>query len=63
MNGPKRPLLRGLPPHAVITKTVTMEDLRSESFAAVNPLRKVPAAIDAKRGDALFIITTRKHQI
>ena len=49
MNGPKRPLLRGLPPHAVITKTVTMEDLRSESFAAVNPLRKVPAAIDAKR--------------
>lgn len=29
------------------------EDLRSEAFAAVNPLRKVPAAIDA-HGDNLF---------
>lgn len=28
-------------------------DLRSEAFAAVNPLRKVPAAIDAN-GDSLY---------
>jgi glutathione S-transferase len=42
--------LRGLPPGAVISKTVTMEDLRSDAFAAVNPLMKVPAAIDADVG-------------
>lgn len=45
--------LKGLPNGAVTTKAVAYDDLASRAYAAVNPMRKVPALIDA-RGGALF---------
>lgn len=45
--------LKGLPNGAVTTKAVAYDDLATRAYAAVNPMRKVPALIDA-RGGALF---------
>jgi glutathione S-transferase len=40
-------------PGAVETRTVTYADLQTDTYAAVNPLKKVPALIDAQ-GSSLF---------
>eukprot|EP00227_Mantoniella_beaufortii_P010826 CAMPEP_0197578634 /NCGR_PEP_ID=MMETSP1326-20131121/2751_1 /TAXON_ID=1155430 /ORGANISM="Genus nov. species nov., Strain RCC2288" /LENGTH=329 /DNA_ID=CAMNT_0043141825 /DNA_START=189 /DNA_END=1175 /DNA_ORIENTATION=- len=43
-------VLNGLPPGAVVTRTVTPPDLHSPEYTAVNPLQKVPALVDAQGG-------------
>jgi hypothetical protein len=42
-----------VPSGAVVIKKITAKDLHSDAFAAVNPMRKAPALIDAE-GHGLF---------